>query len=83
MLACHPGIPHSTLSVEFGKTSDFESTVTNLRPLQDVEVVDKGRFSALLIDAEKMVNDRNNPKAPGSRDLKYPPADDRICNRKL
>ena len=49
------------LSVEFDKTSDFESTVTNLRPLQDVEVVDKGGFSALLIGAEKIVNDHNNP----------------------
>jgi hypothetical protein len=62
MVACHPGIPHSTLSVEFGKTSDFESTVTNLRPLRDVEVVEKGGFRSLLIDAEKMVNDGNNPK---------------------
>jgi hypothetical protein len=43
-------------------TTDFESTVTNLRPLRDVEVVDKGGFSSLLIDAEKIVNDHNNPK---------------------
>jgi hypothetical protein len=44
------------------RTRDFESTVTNLRPLRDVEVVDKGGFSSLLIDAEKIVNDGNNPK---------------------
>ena len=33
------------------------------------------------INTEKIVTDRNKSKGLGGRDLKYPPADDRIRNR--
>ena len=42
------------------ETSDFESTVTNPRPLQDVEVVDKGGFSAL--NAASLYFGKEGPK---------------------
>ena len=38
-----------------------ESLLTHFRPLQDLEVVDKQGFSALIVYAEKTVNDRKNP----------------------
>jgi hypothetical protein len=38
-----------------------DSLLTHLRPLQDLEVVDKNGFSSLIFYAEKTVNDPKNP----------------------
>jgi hypothetical protein len=38
-----------------------ESLLSHLRPLQDLEVVDKNGFSSLLVYAGKTVNDPKNP----------------------
>ena len=38
-----------------------DSLLTQFRPLQDLEVVDKNGFSTLIVYAEKTVNDPKNP----------------------
>jgi hypothetical protein len=38
-----------------------ESLLTHFRPLKDFEVVDKNRYSSLIVYAEKTVNDPKNP----------------------
>jgi hypothetical protein len=38
-----------------------DSLLTHLRALKDLEVVDKGGFSSLIVYAEKTVNDAKNP----------------------
>jgi len=51
----------------FARKMIRESLLKHLRALRDLEVVDKGGYSSLIVYAEKTVNDSKNPTATRSR----------------